>query len=281
MSNAFVKKLKMTFTKTTEQSSKYEHLEKMSVSELLSNINQEDKTVPFAVEKALPQIEVLVTQIVAKMKLGGRLFYIGAGTSGRLGVVDASECPPTFGVPFDLVNGIIAGGDKAIRKAVENAEDDANQAWIDLQEHNINENDVVVGIAASGTTPYVIGGLKACNENNITTASISCNAESPLSQTAKFPVDVVVGPEFVTGSSRMKAGTAQKLVLNMISTATMIQLGKVKGNKMVDMQLSNSKLVDRGVKMIMGEIPVSYAAASELLTKYGSVRKAVDNYKGH
>ena len=281
MSNAFVKKLKMTFTKTTEQSSKYEHLEKMSVSELLSNINQEDKTVPFAVEKALPQIEVLVTQIVAKMKLGGRLFYIGAGTSGRLGVVDASECPPTFGVPFDLVVGIIAGGDKAIRKAVENAEDDANQAWIDLQEHNINENDVVVGIAASGTTPYVIGGLKACNENNIITGSISCNAASPMSQTAKIPIDVVVGPEFVTGSSRMKAGTAQKLVLNMISTATMIQLGKVKGNKMVDMQLSNSKLVDRGVKMIMGEIPVSYSVASDLLAKYGSVRKAVDNYKGH
>ena len=281
MSNAFVKKLKMTFTKTTEQSSKYEHLEKMTVSQLLSNINQEDKTVPFAVEKALPQIEILVTQIVAKMKLGGRLFYIGAGTSGRLGVVDASECPPTFGVPFDLVVGIIAGGDKAIRKAVENAEDDPNQAWIDLQEKNINENDVVVGIAASGTTPYVIGGLKACNENNIITGSISCNAASPMSQTAKIPIDVVVGPEFVTGSSRMKAGTAQKLVLNMISTATMIQLGKVKGNKMVDMQLSNSKLVDRGVKMIMGEIPVSYSVASELLSQYGSVRKAVDNYKGH
>jgi N-acetylmuramic acid 6-phosphate etherase len=268
----------MTFTKTTEQSSKYEHLETMSVSELLSNINQEDKTVPFAVEKALPQIEVLVAQTVAKMKLGGRLFYIGAGTSGRLGVVDASECPPTFGVPFDLVNGIIAGGDHAIRRAVENAEDDENQAWIDLQEYNINENDVVIGIAASGTTPYVIGGLKACNENNITTGSISCNAASPLSHTAKFPVDVVVGPEFVTGSSRMKAGTAQKLVLNMISTATMIQLGKVKGNKMVDMQLSNSKLVDRGVKMIMAEIPVSYEKAAELLAKFGSVRKAVDNY---
>ena len=269
----------MTFTKTTEQSSKYEHLEKMSVSELLSNINQEDKTVPLAVEKALPQIEILVTEIVAKMKLGGRLFYIGAGTSGRLGVVDASECPPTFGVPFDLVNGIIAGGDKAIRRAVENAEDDANQAWIDLQEQNIAENDVVIGIAASGTTPYVIGGLKACNEKNIITGSVSCNAESPLSQTAKFPIDVVVGPEFVTGSSRMKAGTAQKLVLNMISTATMIQLGKVKGNKMVDMQLSNSKLVDRGVKMIMGEIPVSYETAAELLAKYGSVRKAVDNFQ--
>jgi len=271
----------MTFTKTTEQSSKYEHLEKMSVQELLSNINQEDKTVPFAVEKALPQIEILVAEIVAKMKLGGRLFYIGAGTSGRLGVVDASECPPTFGVPFNLVNGIIAGGDKAIRRAVENAEDDSNQAWIDLQEHDINENDVVVGIAASGTTPYVIGGLKACNENNISTASISCNASSPLSQTAKFPIDVVVGPEFVTGSSRMKAGTAQKLVLNMISTATMIQLGKVKGNKMVDMQLSNSKLVDRGVKMIIGEITVSYEEAANLLAKYGNVRKAVDNYKGN
>ena len=270
----------MNFIKTTEQSSKYEHLEKMSVQELLSNINQEDKTVPLAVEKALPQIETLVAEIVAKMKIGGRLFYIGAGTSGRLGVVDASECPPTFGVPFDLVNGIIAGRDKAIRRAVENAEDNATQAWVDLKEHNINENDVVVGIAASGTTPYVIGGLKACNENNISTGSISCNAGSPLSQTAKFPIEVIVGPEFVTGSSRMKAGTAQKLVLNMLSTATMIQLGKVKGNKMVDMQLSNNKLVDRGVKMIMGEIPVSYEQASELLSKYGSVRKAVNNYSG-
>ena len=268
----------MTFTKTTEQSSKYEHLEKMSVQELLSNINQEDKTVPMAVEKALPQIESLVAEIVANMKLGGRLFYIGAGTSGRIGILDASECPPTFGVPFDFVIGLIAGGDKAIRRAVENAEDNTTQAWIDLQKYNINENDVVVGIAASGTTPYVIGGLKACNENNITTGSISCNEGSPLSHTAKFPIDVVVGPEFVTGSSRMKAGTAQKLVLNMISTATMIQLGKVKGNKMVDMQLSNSKLVDRGVKMIMGEIPVSYEEAAELLAKYGSVRKAVDNF---
>ena len=274
----FKKNKKMTFTKTTEQSSKYEHLEKMSVQELLSNINQEDKTVPLAIENALPQIEILVTEIVAKMKLGGRLFYIGAGTSGRLGILDASECPPTFGVPFDLVIGIIAGGDAAIRRAVENAEDNATQAWIDLKAFNINENDVVIGIAASGTTPYVIGGLQTCNENNITTGSISCNAGSPLSQTAKFPIEVVVGPEFVTGSSRMKAGTAQKLVLNMISTATMIQLGKVKGNKMVDMQLSNSKLVDRGVKMIMGEIPVSYEQAAELLKNHGSVRKAVDNY---
>ena len=271
----------MTFTKTTEQSSKYEHLEKMSVQDLLSNINQEDKTVPLAVEKALPKIEILVTQIVAKMKLGGRLFYIGAGTSGRLGIVDASECPPTFGVPFDLVNGIIAGGDKAIRRAVENAEDNTTQAWKDLQELNVNENDVVIGIAASGTTPYVISGLEKCNQNNIITGSISCNAGSPLSQTAKFPIEVIVGPEFVTGSSRMKAGTAQKLVLNMISTATMIQLGKVKGNKMVDMQLSNDKLVDRGVKMIMGEIAVSYQEASELLKKNGSVRKAVDNFNSN
>ena len=269
----------MNFTKTTEQASKYEHLEKMSVTDLLTNINNEDKTVPLAVEKALPQIEKLVTEIVSKMKQGGRLFYIGAGTSGRLGIVDASECPPTFGVPFDLVIGIIAGGDTAIRKAVEFAEDDREQAWKDLQQWNINENDVVVGIAASGTTPYVIGGLEMCNQNNISTGSISCNAESPLSKTAKFPIDVVVGPEFVTGSSRMKAGTAQKLVLNMISTATMIQLGKVKGNKMVDMQLSNNKLVDRGVKMIMEEIPVSYEKAAELLAKYGSVRKAVDNFQ--
>ena len=267
----------MNFTKTTEQSSKYEHLEKMSVHELLVNINNEDKTVPLAVEKALPQIEKLVSEIVSKMNLGGRLFYIGAGTSGRLGIVDASECPPTFGVPFELVNGIIAGGDKAIRRAVENAEDNTTQAWIDLCEFDINKNDVVIGIAASGTTPYVIEGLKKCNENNIVTGCITCNEGSPLSQTAKFPIEIVVGPEFVTGSSRMKAGTAQKLVLNMISTATMIQLGKVKGNKMVDMQLSNDKLVDRGIKMIMGEINVSYEEASELLKKYGNVRKAVDS----
>jgi len=269
----------MNFTKTTEQSSKYEHLEQMSVADLLSNINNEDKTVPLAVEKALPQIEALVSKVVEKMKLGGRLFYIGAGTSGRLGIVDASECPPTFGVPFDLVNGIIAGGDKAIRRAVENAEDNTTQAWIDLQEQNISTNDVVIGIAASGTTPYVIEGLKKCNENNIVTGCITCNEGSPLALTAEFPIVVVVGPEFVTGSSRMKAGTAQKLVLNMISTATMIQLGKVKGNKMVDMQLSNDKLVDRGVKMIMGEIPVDYETASKLLKEFGSVRKAVENWK--
>jgi N-acetylmuramic acid 6-phosphate etherase len=269
----------MSFTKTTEQSSKYEHLEQMPLHDLLTNINNEDKTVPLAVEKALPQIETLVTKVVEQMKKGGRLFYIGAGTSGRLGIVDASECPPTFGVPFDLVIGIIAGGDTAIRKAVEFAEDDKDQAWKDLQEWNINENDVVIGIAASGTTPYVIGGLEKCNGNNIITGCITCNEGSPLSQTAQFPIEVVVGPEFVTGSSRMKAGTAQKLVLNMISTATMIQLGRVKGNKMVDMQLSNVKLIDRGVRMIMGEIPVTYEEAEKLLKEHGSVRKAVESYK--
>lgn len=269
----------MNFNKTTEQSSNYEHLEKMSVGELLFHINNEDKTVPLAITKILPEIENLITEIVVKIKLGGRLFYIGAGTSGRLGIVDASECPPTFGVPFDLVNGIIAGGDKAIRRAVENAEDDISQAWRDLLDHNISKNDVVIGIAASGTTPYVIGGLKNCNENSITTASITCNEGSPIAEVAKFPLVVVVGPEFVTGSSRMKAGTAQKLILNMISTATMIQLGKVKGNKMVDMQLSNNKLVDRGIKMIMSEIEVEYEKAAELLKKYGSVRNTLNNHK--
>ena len=269
----------MDFTKTTEQDSKYNHLEKMSVSELLININNEDKTVPFAVEKAITQIENLVEQIVAKLKSGGRLFYIGAGTSGRLGIVDASECPPTFGVPHELVVGLIAGGDSAIRKAVEFAEDSTTQGWIDLQEHSISSKDVVVGIAASGTTPYVISALEECNLNNIITGCITCNHNSPLSQTAKFPIEVIVGPEFVTGSSRMKAGTAQKLVLNMITTATMIQLGKVKGNKMVDMQLSNNKLVDRGVKMVMSELGVSAEEASELLEKYQSVRASVKAYK--
>ncbi|MBU2951667.1 N-acetylmuramic acid 6-phosphate etherase [Tamlana agarivorans] len=268
----------MSFIKTTEQDSNHNHLEKMSVSELLQNINKEDKSVPAAIEKALPQIEALVFQIVEKLKVGGRLFYMGAGTSGRLGIVDASECPPTFGVPFDLVIGIIAGGDSAIRKAVEFAEDSVTQGWKDLQDYNISKNDVVVGIAASGTTPYVISALETCNKNNIITGSISCNQDSPLSQTAQFPIDVVVGPEFVTGSSRMKAGTAQKLVLNMISTASMIQLGHVKGNKMVDMQLSNNKLVDRGIRMIMNEIDVSTETASALLTEYKSVRNAIKNY---
>lgn len=269
----------MSFTKTTEQSSKHEHLEKMSLDDLLQNINNEDKTVPIAVEKALLQIEKTVVKVVSQLQNGGRLFYIGAGTSGRLGVVDASECPPTFGVPFDLVVGIIAGGDLAIRKAVEFAEDDTNQAWKDLTKYKINSNDFVIGIAASGTTPYVIGGLEKCNQNKIPTGCITCNEGSPLSQVAQFPIEVVVGPEFVTGSSRMKAGTAQKLVLNMISTATMIQLGKVKGNKMVDMQLSNNKLVDRGIKMIMSEIPVNYEEAEILLKKNGSVRKAVESFQ--
>ena len=268
----------MNFIKTTESASKYDHLEKMSVHDLLLNINNEDKTVPLAVEKALPQIEKLVAATVEKLKAGGRIFYIGAGTSGRLGIVDASECPPTFGVDHELVNGIIAGGDLAIRKAVENAEDNTENAWIDLSKFKINKNDVVIGIAASGTTPYVIAGLEKCNENGIVTGCITCNLGSPLSRTAQYAIEVVVGPEFVTGSSRMKAGTAQKLVLNMISTATMIQLGKVKGNKMVDMQLSNEKLVDRGVKMIMSEIDVNYEKGSELLLKFGSVRKAVENY---
>lgn len=267
------------FTKTTEQNSHYNNLEQMSVSELLHNINNEDKTVPLAVEQAIPQIEKLVATIVEKMKLGGRLFYIGAGTSGRLGIVDASECPPTFGVPANWVNGIIAGGDAAIRKAVENAEDNTQQAWLDLQVHNINSNDVVIGIAASGTTPYVLGGLEKCNQNNITTGCITCNQGSPLALVAQYPIEVVVGPEFVTGSSRMKAGTAQKLVLNMISTTTMIKLGRVKGNKMVDMQLSNDKLVDRGTRMIMEEIAVDYQTAQQLLLQYGSVRNAITNFK--
>jgi N-acetylmuramic acid 6-phosphate etherase len=269
----------MEFIKTTEQTSNYDALEQMSVQELLKNINKEDQTVPLAVEKALPQIEALLSKIVEKMKQGGRLFYIGAGTSGRLGIVDASECPPTFGVAFDKVIGIIAGGDSAIRKAVEFAEDDTEQAWKDLKNWNITKNDVVIGIAASGTTPYVIAGIEKCNENEIITGSISCNLGSPLSKTAQFPIEVLVGPEFVTGSSRMKAGTAQKLVLNMISTATMIQLGKVKGNKMVDMQLSNHKLVDRGVKMIIDELGISYEAAHELLMKHKNIRNAINNYK--
>jgi len=268
----------MSFTRITEQASKYEHLESMSVHDLLSNINNEDKTVPLAVEEALPQIESLVQQIVERMKIGGRLFYIGAGTSGRLGVVDASECPPTFGVPFDMVIGLIAGGDAAIRRAVEFAEDDREQAWKDLSEYNINDKDVVIGIAASGSTPYVIGGLEQCNANNILTGCITCNVGSPLAAAAQYPIEVVVGPEFVTGSSRMKAGTAQKLVLNMISTATMIQLGRIKGNKMVDMQLSNHKLVGRGVQMIVDELNISHEEAAKLLDQHKNVRKAIEAY---
>lgn len=268
----------MNFTKTTEQDSNYNHLEKMNIHELLVNINTEDKTAPLAVEKSLSQIESLVEKIVPKLKNGGRLFYIGAGTSGRLGVLDASECPPTFGVSYDLVIGLIAGGDIAIRKAVEFAEDSTTQGWKDLQEHQISDKDVVIGIAASGTTPYVIAALKKCNENNIITGCITCNDKSPLALTASYPIVVIVGPEFVTGSSRMKAGTAQKLVLNMISTTTMVQLGKIKGNKMVDMQLSNDKLVDRGVKMVMSELGIDESLAKELLLKHGNVRNTINNY---
>ena len=266
--------------KTTELDSFYDGLEQMSISDLLININKEDKTAAHSVEKQILKIKKLIETIVPKMKNGGRLFYIGAGTSGRLGIVDASECPPTFGVEDGLVVGLMAGGDKAIRKAVEFAEDDKNLGWEDLQKQNINENDVVIGIAASGTTPYVIGALENCQKQNITTACIVCNNNSLLAKVSDFPIEVIVGPEFVTGSTRMKAGTAQKLVLNMISTTVMVKLGKVKGNKMVDMQLSNNKLVDRGAKMIMKETGVSYQKAEQLLSQYGSVRKAVDNYNG-
>ena len=264
---------------TTESDSNYNHLEKMNILELLKSINEEDKTVPLTVEKALPQIVQLTEVVSEKIKSGGRLFYIGAGTSGRLGIVDASECPPTFGVEHGLVVGIIAGGDTAIRKAVEFAEDDAYQGWNDLLEHNVSNKDVVIGIAASGTTPYVIGALQKCNENGISTGCITCNEESPLHKVAKHPVVVVVGPEFVTGSSRMKAGTAQKLVLNMISTAAMIQMGRVKGNKMVDMQLSNNKLVDRGTRMIMQELEIFEDEAAFLLKKHGNVRIAINAYR--
>jgi N-acetylmuramic acid 6-phosphate etherase len=265
------------FIKVTEQSSTYRHLENMSILELLTNINNEDKTVPEAVAKAIPQIEKLVAAISDKMLAGGRVFYIGAGTSGRLGIVDASECPPTFGVPYGLVIGLIAGGEKAITQAVEFAEDSIEEGWSDLQKHFISDKDVVVGLAASGTTPYVIGALKQCRKRGIITGSISCNPNSPVSAEADFPVEVVVGPEFVTGSTRMKSGTAQKLVLNMISTSIMIQLGRVEDNKMVNMQLSNVKLVDRGVKMVMDGLSLTdYEKAKDLLLKHGSVKKAVE-----
>ncbi len=264
---------------TTESSSHYQHLEQMSVNDLLTNINREDKKVPDAIEKIIPNIERLVIAIVEKMKNGGRLFYIGAGTSGRLGVVDASEIPPTYGVGHGKVIGIIAGGDTAIRKAVENAEDDALQSWKDLEAFSINQNDVLIGIAASGRTPYVIGGVKQARLNGIITGCITCNSGSELAKQVDFPVEIVTGPEFVTGSTRMKAGTAQKLALNMISTAVMIQLGHVKGNKMVDMQLTNLKLVDRGTKMVMEELGIEAAEAEALLRKHGSVRAAVDSTK--
>lgn len=260
---------------TTESASHYTNLELMSTSELLASINQEDQEVPKATRKAIPHIQALVDSIIPKMKQGGRLFYIGAGTSGRLGIVDASECPPTYGVPHGLVVGIIAGGDPAIRKAVEFAEDDTEQAWKDLQQYALTSLDTVVGIAASGKTPYVIGGLKKCQENKITTACVTCNQDAPVLQVSDYHIVAVVGPEVVTGSTRMKAGTAQKLILNMISTSVMVGLGKVKGNKMVDMQLSNNKLIERGREMIISETGVSYERAKKLLDKYGSVREAI------
>ena len=263
----------------TESASHYDHLEQRSVHDLLISINKEDKTVPDAVEQAIPQIEALVSRIVARMRNGGRLIYIGAGTSGRLGVVDASECPPTYGVPFDLVIGLMAGGDGAIRKAVENAEDDAEQAWKDIAPYQPTPTDTVIGIAASGRTPYVISGLNQARAAGLLTGCVVCNPGSAVAQAAEFPVEVVTGPEFVTGSTRMKAGTAQKLVLNMISTAVMIQLDRVKGNKMIDMKLTNNKLQDRAAKMVMSEIGVSREVAEDLLTRFGSVRGAIENHQ--
>ncbi|MFI5186670.1 MAG: N-acetylmuramic acid 6-phosphate etherase [Chitinophagales bacterium] len=268
------------FIKITERASEYHHLEKMSILEILGYINKEDKKVPDAISEVIPQIELLVQAIADKMLMGGRLFYIGAGTSGRLAVVDASECPPTYGVPHGLVIAIIAGGEKAITTAVEFAEDDREQGWRDLEVHNVSEKDVIIGIAASGTTPYVIGALEECRKRNIVTGSISSNPNSPISAAADYPVEVIVGPEFVTGSTRMKSGTAQKLVLNMISTTVMIQLGRVEDNRMVNMQLTNEKLIDRGTKMVMERTGMkNYDKAKEILLRYGSVKKAVENFK--
>ncbi|HUZ60645.1 MAG TPA: N-acetylmuramic acid 6-phosphate etherase [Hanamia sp.] len=270
----------MAFIKVTEQPSEYRHLEKMSIGEIITNINKEDFEVAGAVKKALPQIKKLIKAVSQKMIAGGRLFYIGAGTSGRLGILDASECVPTYGVPKGLVIGIIAGGKKAIVDAVENAEDDTTQGWKDLQAYNITIADVVVGIASSGTTPYVICALQKCKENKIITGSIACNPESPISSVSDFPVEVIVGPEFITGSTRMKSGTAQKMVLNMISTTAMIQLGRVEDNKMVNMQLTNQKIVKRGTRMLMEKTGIKdEATAKALLLKYDSVKKAMEHYK--
>lgn len=268
----------MAFEKVTEEQSPYHDLEKLSIFEILTYMNQEDKTVPEAVAKAIPQIEKLTAAITDKMLAGGRLFYIGAGTSGRLGVLDASEIPPTYGMPFDLIIGLIAGGEEAIRRPIENAEDDSEQGWTDLEKYNIDEKDVVVGIAASGTTPYVIGAMEESRKRGIITGCIVCNPGSPIAALADFPIEVVVGPEFVTGSTRMKSGTAQKLVLNMISTTVMIQIGRVEDNKMVNMQLTNSKLVDRGTKMVMeGTGLTDYEQAKALLLRSGSVKKAIES----
>ncbi len=261
---------------TTEQNSYFDNLEQLPLEKLLENMNELDKSVPFAIEKAMPQITLLITEIVKRMKKGGRLFYIGAGTSGRLGVVDASECPPTFGVSHDLVIGLIAGGDAAIRKAVEFAEDNFEQAWKDISMYQPTKLDSIVGIAASGRTPYVIGGLETARQHGLLTGCIVCNADSKVAEKSEFPIEIITGAEFVTGSTRLKAGTAQKLVLNMISTATMIQLGKVKGNKMIDMQLSNEKLIDRGTKMIVETLNIDTKKAKELLLEYGSVRAVIE-----
>lgn len=269
----------MAFIKISEQSSLYDDLEKKSIHELLADINTEDKKVALAVEKAIPQIEKLVTQIVPRMRKGGRIFYMGAGTSGRLGVLDASEIPPTFGVPPTHIIGLIAGGDTALRNAVENAEDDTERGWQELQEHHINSKDTVIGIAASGTTPYVIGALRQARAHGILTGCITSNPDSPMAAEADVPIEMVVGPEFVTGSSRMKSGTGQKMILNMISTSVMIQLGRVKGNRMVNMQLTNQKLIDRGTRMIVDELGLEYNHAKRILLMYGSVKAAIDAYQ--
>jgi len=266
--------------RTTESASHYDHLERMSTTDLIEKINKEDQSVAKSVQQVLPQIEKVIDAIVPRMQNGGRLFYLGAGTSGRLGIVDASECPPTFGVEHGLVVGVIAGGDNAIRKAVEYAEDDPNLGWQDLQKFLINERDTIIGIAASGTTPYVIGTLEKCNEQNILTACITCNEGTPLANTAKLSIECVVGPEFVTGSTRMKAGTAQKLILNMISTSIMIKMGRIQGNQMIDMKLSNNKLVDRGTKMVMDKTGLDYNKAQKLLQENGSVRDAINEHNG-
>ncbi len=265
-------------TLITEQPSRFDHLDRMTVREILENINMEDATVHLAVRKVIPQIEKLVNEILKRMKQGGRLFYIGAGTSGRLGILDASEVPPTFGMPDDVVIGLIAGGDSAIRKAVEAAEDDYNQAWKDLMQYNINDKDTLVGIAASGRTPYVIGGVREARKHGVLTACITCNPGTPLEKEVDIPIVAVVGPEFITGSTRLKAGTATKMILNMITTSTMIKLGRVKGNKMVDMQLTNQKLVNRGTRIIMEELGLPEEEARRRLLKYGSVRRVLEEH---
>ncbi|MDU1890679.1 MAG: N-acetylmuramic acid 6-phosphate etherase [Dysgonomonas sp.] len=268
----------MTFIKITEEPSLYDDLENKSVHEILTDINTEDQKVALAVQKAIPQIEKLVELIIPRMQRGGRIFYMGAGTSGRLGVLDASEIPPTFGLPNTLVIGLIAGGEKALRNPVENAEDNMNAGWEELQSYSINQNDSVIGIAASGTTPYIVGALRTARENGILTASISSNPDSPIAQEADIAIEMIVGPEYVTGSSRMKSGSGQKMILNMITTSTMIKLGRVKGNRMINMQLSNAKLVDRGTRMIVSELGLEYEQAKQLLLLYGSVKKAIDEF---